>query len=96
MARAKAKAAKDPEGTPPVPLLERDGMISKAELAAFLGDITEGTLDQWASRGGGPEYHIVGKHRMYWPADVKAWLATRKRRTASEPSGGQPGTSAAA
>jgi predicted DNA-binding transcriptional regulator AlpA len=84
MARAKAQ---EPDDKPPVPLLERDGMITKKELAAFLG-YSEGTLDQWASRGGGPDYHIIGNHRMYLPADVKAWLATRKRRTASEPIAG--------
>lgn len=86
MARAKAKAG-DPGKEPATPLLERDGMITKDELAGFLGQ-SVGTLDQWASRGGGPEYHIIGNHRMYWPADVKAWLATRKRRTASEPAAG--------
>jgi hypothetical protein len=83
MARAKAK---DPAPKPDVPLLERDGMIGKEELAVFL-DVPEGTLDQWASRGGGPEYHIVGKHRKYWPADVKAWLAARKHTTASDARG---------
>jgi len=80
MARAKAQ---EPEDKPPVPLLERDAMISKEDLAAFLGR-SLGTLDQWASRGGGPDYHIVGKHRMYKPADVKAWLDASKRSVASD------------
>lgn len=75
------RTKKDPD----IPLLERDAMITKAELADYLGGISESTLDQWASRGGGPDFHIIGNHRMYAPADVKAWLATRKRRTASEP-----------
>lgn len=80
MAKAKEQP---PEEQPGTPLLERDGFITKAELAVFL-DVAEGTLDQWASRGGGPEYHIIGNHRKYWPADVKAWMATRKRAKASD------------
>lgn len=79
MGRARERGS----GKRDVPLLERDGMISKEELAEFL-DVPESTLDHWASRGGGPEFHGIGNHRKYWPADVKAWLATRRRRTSSE------------
>lgn len=61
-----------------VPLLRREGMISKTELATLL-DIPESTLDQWASRGGGPDSHIIGNHRKYWPADVVTWLKGRRR-----------------
>lgn len=78
--------ARTKESGPPkpgVPLLERDGMISKEELALFL-DIPEGTLDHWASRGGGPAFHGIGNHRKYLPADVKAWLATRRKEISSD------------
>lgn len=64
------------------PLLERDGFINSEELATFLGE-TLGTLDAWASRGGGPPFHKVGRHRKYLPADVKEWL--RGRRHSEEP-----------
>lgn len=71
------------------PLLERDGMITSEELAEFLGPwCTSGILDQWASRGGGPDFHKVGKRRLYAPADVKKWLADRKRAKASESAAG--------
>jgi hypothetical protein len=81
MARAKAK--REPGDKPGTPLLERDGMISKEELALFL-DIPEGTLDHWASRGGGPPFHGIGNHRKYLPADVREWLKTRRKEISSE------------
>jgi hypothetical protein len=65
-------------------LLDRDGLISSEDLAKWL-DVPVGTLDQWASRGGGPMYHKVGIHRKYHPADVKSWLAEQRRATTSEP-----------
>jgi hypothetical protein len=79
MARAKESGS----GKPDVPLLERDGMISKEELALFL-DIPEGTLDHWASRGGGPAFHGIGNHRKYLPADVREWLKSRRKEISSE------------
>lgn len=68
---------------PGTPLLERDGFISKAELSEFL-DVPPATLDQWASRGGGPPFHGIGNHRKYWPADVKEWLKSRRREVSSD------------
>jgi helix-turn-helix protein len=86
MARAKAGRQPGPRsGDESAPLLERDGMISKDELAVFL-DVPAPTLDYWASKGGGPEYYGIGNHRKYLPADVRAWLATRKRGVASDAS----------
>ena len=64
-------------GDESAPLLDRDGMISKDELAVFL-DVPPGTLDHWASRGGGPHFHLIGNHRKYWPADVRQWLKDRR------------------
>jgi excisionase family DNA binding protein len=62
-------------------LLERDGLIDTDELATYLG-FSVATLDTWASRGGGPAFHKVGRFRKYQPADVKEWL--KKRRTADK------------
>lgn len=59
-------------------LMNRDGLIGSDELAEWL-DVPPGTLDQWASRGGGPPFHKVGKFRRYHPADVRAWLAEQRR-----------------
>jgi len=58
-------------------LLERDGLIDSDELATYLG-FSVATLDTWASRGGGPDFHKVGKFRKYRPADVKEWLKQRR------------------
>lgn len=78
-----AKAKGSEPAKPDTPLLERDGMIGKAELAKFL-DVPETTLDHWASRGGGPHFHGIGNHRKYLPADVKAWLKTRRKEKSSD------------
>ena len=59
-------------------LLDRDGFFGSKALAEYL-DVPIGTLDQWASRGGGPPFHKVGKFRRYHPADVRAWLAGQRR-----------------
>ena len=82
MARAKVRQPGPRSGDESGPLLERDGMISKAELAKFL-DIPESTLDHWASRGGGPAFHGIGNHKKYLPADVREWLKTRRREISS-------------
>jgi hypothetical protein len=78
--------AKPESGKPRQPsgLLERDGLISSEDLARWL-DVPVGTLDQWASRGGGPMYHKVGIHRKYHPLDVKSWLAEQRRATTGDP-----------
>lgn len=65
-------------------ILDRDGLINSEELAAFLGEKVE-VLDGWASRGGGPPFHKVGKHRKYLPADVKEWMREVRRDVQREP-----------
>jgi hypothetical protein len=35
--------------------------------------LPSGTLDQWASRGRGPEYALFGRHARYRLSDVIAW-----------------------
>lgn len=65
-------------------LLDRDGLIETEELAVFLR-VEIATLDQWASRGGGPPFHKVGRHRRYAPADVRAWLRERRHGVTQEP-----------
>ncbi len=74
------------QGNPAQPgsLLDRDGLISSEELAAFLGE-TLATLDAWASRGGGPAFHKVGRHRKYLPADVREYLRKGRRESRQEP-----------
>jgi excisionase family DNA binding protein len=59
-------------------LLNRDGFITPEELADYL-QVPVATTDYWASNGGGPGFHKVGKYRRYFPADVKEWLKTRRK-----------------
>lgn len=77
--KPQSRKAQQPSG-----LLDRDGLINSEELATWL-DVPIGTLDQWASRGGGPMYHKVGIHRKYHPLDVKSWLAEQRRATTGDP-----------
>jgi len=64
--------------TAPSRLLDGDRLLDSEALAEYL-DIPLGTLHQWASRGGGPPFHKVGKFRRYDPSDVRAWLAGQRR-----------------
>jgi len=54
-------------------LLERGGLVTTGELAAFLRK-APGTLDYWAGRGYGPRSAMVDGQRLYDTEDVKAWL----------------------
>ena len=50
-----------------------DPLLTQAELAEYLRK-PEGTLEQWRSRGGGPEYVKVGQSVRYRLSEVNAWL----------------------
>jgi hypothetical protein len=59
---------------PPGPgLLDRDGLITTAELAAFLS-LPVQTLRQWRYLGVGPKAFRVGRHLRYEPSEVRRWL----------------------
>jgi hypothetical protein len=73
-----ATRARKPLPDPDPDLLERGGFITTPELAVFLRK-SPGTLDQWASRGGGPKFIKPGRDRLYRADDVKAWLAAKER-----------------
>lgn len=54
-------------------LLERDGLITTAELAAFLS-LPPKTLRQWRYLGVGPKAFRIGRHLRYEPSEVRRWL----------------------
>lgn len=83
MRRILARKQKPPKQADPN-LLERDGLIDSDELATYLR-VSLATVDAWASRGGGPVFAKVGRHRRYAAADVKAWLAENRHTTSKEP-----------
>lgn len=72
-----ARAKKDPPQRDPH-LLDRGGYVTTDELAAYLRK-APGTLDQWASRGYGPDFEKPGRDRLYKADDVKAWLRVKKQ-----------------
>jgi hypothetical protein len=80
-----------PTGPPEASLLDRDGFIESEELADYLR-VPLATLDQWASRGGGPMYHKIGKFRRYLPADVRSWIAGQRLAAAGNPQPPEPAT----
>jgi predicted DNA-binding transcriptional regulator AlpA len=54
-------------------LLERDGLITTVELAAFLSMPVK-TLRQWRYLGVGPKAFRIGRHVRYEPSEVRRWL----------------------
>lgn len=49
-------------------------LVTQEVLAKYLG-IPETTLEQWRSRGGGPDYVKVGaRHVRYRLSEVNAWM----------------------
>jgi excisionase family DNA binding protein len=64
-------------------LLELGEISTTRELSKYLR-IPEPTLDAWASRGGGPLFEKIGRHRRYHREDVRAWLTSRRHRSLSE------------
>jgi predicted DNA-binding transcriptional regulator AlpA len=65
-------------------LLERDGLITTAELAAFLS-LPVRTLRQWRYLDVGPKALRIGRHLRYEPSEVRRWLdqdCTREDRSA--------------
>jgi hypothetical protein len=64
-------------------LLDRDGLITTDELAAFLS-LPVKTLRDWRYTGVGPRALRVGRHLRYEPAEVRRWLEDdcRSKRSA--------------
>lgn len=59
-------------------MAERPPLATSAEVAAYLR-VAERTLEDWAYRGGGPEFSHVGQQRRYKWADVEKYVAERTR-----------------
>jgi len=59
-------------------------MVDKHAVSVLL-KIPVGTLDQWASRGIGPRFAKIGRHRRYRPIDVERWIDEHSRGGAAVP-----------
>ena len=58
-------------------LEDADRLWDEEETAGWLG-IPADTIAKWRRAGRGPDFLRLGKHVRYSPADVAAWLATRR------------------
>jgi predicted DNA-binding transcriptional regulator AlpA len=47
------------------------------QTAEFMG-MSKVTLDLWRSKGGGPDYHKVGRKVLYSVADLRAFMASNR------------------
>ena len=63
-------------------MLER-AMLRTPEAAAYLG-LSAATLAKWRVVGSGPRFHKLGRVVVYDPADLRAWLDDRTRRSTAE------------
>ena len=57
---------------------------SRAEAAEYVQShglpLTRGTLQKYATTGGGPRYHKFGQRCVYRREDLDAWIATKLGR----------------
>jgi excisionase family DNA binding protein len=56
----------------------RSPLATSAEVAAYLR-VSERTVEDWAYRGGGPQFSRVGQQRRYRWEDIDRYLAERAR-----------------
>jgi hypothetical protein len=63
--------------------MERAALINTREAAQWLG-VSVSFLNRMRCTGGGPLFARLQSKVMYDPADLAAWVASRKRRSTSE------------
>lgn len=57
---------------------ETRALAARVEVASYLG-VPPATLTQWAHKGKGPRYVIVGRHARYRWEDVEKWLSEQQQ-----------------
>ncbi|MHC2457683.1 putative DNA-binding transcriptional regulator AlpA [Rhizobium leguminosarum] len=57
-------------------------MLRTEDAAAYTA-VSASTLNKLRLTGGGPEYIKLGKSVVYDPADLDAWLSSKRRRSTS-------------
>lgn len=69
------------ENTPDSP----EPLWNETQTARFLG-VEARTLQSWRLKGCGPRFvRISNRCIRYRPSDIRAWVATRLRRSTSDP-----------
>ncbi len=74
-------------GASPAPSTNPDRLLTEMELEAEDG-FNHRTLQAWRVRGGGPKYLKIGRSVRYRRKDIEAWLASKIRRSTSDPGQG--------
>ncbi|MBX4898594.1 helix-turn-helix domain-containing protein [Rhizobium bangladeshense] len=57
-------------------------MLRTDDAAIYTG-VSASTLNKLRLTGGGPDYLKLGKSVVYDPADLDAWLSSKRRRSTS-------------
>ena len=82
-----------PEPTPPTKTAATSKWAGPVYLdtqaAAERLGLSPRTLEQWRVRGGGPPFLKIGGGVRYQLADLDEWLASRRRKSTSDPGGGE-------
>jgi excisionase family DNA binding protein len=60
-----------------MPDIQRPRYLSRAEAATYLG-VSIPTLARWASQKTGPRYYRLGRNARYLPADLDAFVESRR------------------
>jgi hypothetical protein len=60
-------------------MVDKRPLATPPEVAAYL-QVSPRTLDDWAYRGGGPEFSLVGQQRRYRWEDIDRYVAERSRK----------------
>jgi excisionase family DNA binding protein len=64
-------------------VINEDRLLNVVEAAKRLG-VSASYLNKLRIKGGSPPYLKIGARILYEPADLSAWLASRKRRSTSD------------
>ena len=59
-----------------------DGRMDRKNAAIYLGCAAK-TLADWATKGTGPRYVMVGGRAFYFQDDLDSWIASQERVTSS-------------
>jgi hypothetical protein len=59
-----------------------DGRMDRKNSAIYLGCAPK-TLADWATKGIGPDYVLVGGRVFYFQSDLDGWIADQPRHTGS-------------
>ncbi|MBT5943901.1 MAG: helix-turn-helix domain-containing protein [Rhodospirillaceae bacterium] len=60
-----------------------DGRMDRKNTGLYLGCAPK-TLADWASKGKGPEYVMIGGRAFYFQDDLSTWIESRRKRSSAD------------